>query len=166
MGCPILTLPAEIGRLIIDNIESLTDTHALSLSCKAFTEPCRERLFRRITFTRYRVVSPHSRSMALSESHPLLAELNARLRGLLEMEGQTRYIQEIQFNHAEGAISSPYMQEMLAKLLKKISNLKRIRIFRAYLIEKLVSAILEVSIHRPIALELKSCIFDGSILPQ
>jgi hypothetical protein len=168
MSCPILTLPAEIGRLIIDNVGSLTDIRALSLSCKALTEPCRERLFRRISFTRNHGVWVYGCSMAATASTPPIARLEARLRGLLEMEGQTRYIKEVAMNvnHARGATSSPYMQEMLAEWLKKISNLNHISVVGAPLIDKLVSGILEVSIRRPIALVLKSCTFKGPILPR
>ena len=160
--CPILDLPVEIGKQLIQNIDSSADLHALSLSCKAFTEIAREKIFAHITFTfafasRFRTV-PQPCGVA-----------GTRLLGLSKMAVQTKYIKCISVLTGslvtlDELIFSKDMQVILAEWLRHMTSLEKLLIEDVNLSECLVIAILDTASRRPLSLKLRRCTFAVSLL--
>ena len=160
--CPILALPVEIGRQLIQNIHSTADLHSLSLSCKAFTEVARERLFAHITFTL---------PFATRFSPPAQwggVEV-ARLLALSKMVLQSKYIKCISVLTRSPAvlneiIFSRDMQQILAEWLRQLTRLEKLVIEDVNLFECLIVAILDTTSRQPLSLQLRRCTFSVSLL--
>lgn len=160
--CPILALPVEIGRQLIQNIDSTADLHALSLSCKAFTEVARERIFAHITFTL---------PFATRFSTPAQwGDVDmTRLLGLSKMVLQTKYIKCISVLTkspiaSNEIIFSRDMQEILAEWLRHMTRLEKLVIEDVNLFDCLIVAILDTSSRQPLSLQLRRCTFSVSLL--
>jgi len=159
--CPILALPVEIGKQVILNVASTADLHALSLSCKAFTEITREIIFAGITFTfpsAHRIYTP-----AQSSSFQ-----GTRLLGLSKMVIQTKYIKCITVRSDPPAeqndlIFPGYMQEILVEWLRQMSRLEKLVIEDVNLSECLILAILDTSSWQSLSLRLHRCPLSGSL---
>jgi len=159
--CPILALPVEIGKQVIQNVDSTADLHALSLSCKAFTEITREIIFADIKFT-----FPFARQFFTPARSGGFQE--TRLLGLSKMVTQTKYIKCITVRSEppvkQNRLNFPgYMQETLAEWLRQMSRLERLVIEDVNLSECLILAILDTSSWQPLSLHLRRCPFSGSL---
>jgi hypothetical protein len=158
MSCPILTLPVEIGQHIIKTIESLDGVHALSLSCKAFTEPCRERLFSRIYITLPPFFYPQTSDEVLRQE--------TRLERLSKMARQTAYIEFVTIRakapDQRQVTFPPHMQATFAGWLERMTNLNHLRLSSVDHTNTLVLSILKVAAYRSITLELHWCTFQSS----
>ena len=156
--CPILDLPVEIGRQLIQNIGSSADLHALSLSCKAFTEIARERIFEDITLTSLRYEELRPNSVAIT-----------RLLGLSKMAVQTKYIKCISVRTVlpnllvENDFSKD-MQVILAEWLRQMPRLEKLVIGNVNLSEGLIVAILDITSQQPLSLQLHKCAFSVFLL--
>ena len=160
--CPILDLPVEIGRQVIQSIDSSADLHALSLSCKAFTEIAREKIFAHITFTF--AFAPRFRTVAQP-----CGVAGTRLLGLSKMAVQTTYIKCISvltesLVALDELIFSKDMQVILAEWLRQMTRLEKLVIKGVNLSECLVLAILDTTSRRSLSLQLCMCTFSVSLL--
>jgi len=111
MVCPILALPVKIRRQVIQNLDPIAELHTLSLSCKAFTEITRKRIFAHITF----MLPFPSKFCGATEWAQ-----ETRLRGLSKMVVQTKYIQTLSVLpqspvEPNEVTFPPNMQEILAE---------------------------------------------------
>jgi len=160
MVCPILALPVEIGRQVIQNLDSIAELHALSLSCKAFKEITRERIFAHITFT-LPFPSKFCRATEWAQE--------TRLRGLSKMVVQTKYIQTLSVLpqspvEPNEVTFPPNMQEILAEWMRRMTKLGKLVIENVNLSEQLILTILDITSQQPLSLQLRRCPFSGPLL--
>ena len=159
MACSILSLPVEIGEQVIQNIDSTADLYALSLSCKAFMESARERIFANITFT-LPFPNPLSGSVSSQET---------RLHELSKMVAQTKYIKFISIcakpvTEPSEIVFPPSMQSILAGWLPQMTRLEKLVIDDLELDDRLILAILDITSQRPLSLQLRRCPFPDPLL--